>query len=60
MHFVWNCLFNVPIEVTVRSEDHYGIVIRFLFVAFKGTQEGIEFRISIVSFAVYSRSICVG
>ena len=47
-------MLDVLIEVAVRSEDQYGILIRFLFVAFKRAQEGIEFGISTVSFPLFS------
>ena len=53
-------MLDVLIEVAVGGEDHYGILICFLFVAFKGAQEGIEFWVSIVSLAVNTRGIGVG
>ena len=53
-------MLDVLIEVTVGGENQYGILIYCLFVAFKGTQEVIEFGISIVSLAVNACGICVG
>jgi hypothetical protein len=50
-------LLDVLLEVAVQSTDQYGILIRFLFVAFKGGQAGIEFGISIVSFAINARGL---
>jgi hypothetical protein len=57
-------LLDVLLEVAVQSADQYGILIRFLFVAFKGGQAGIEFGISVVSFAINAHGIkesfCIG
>jgi hypothetical protein len=57
-------LLDVLIEVAAQRADQYGTLICFLFVAFKGGQAGIEFGISIVSFAINARGIkesfCIG